>query len=144
MVRRKLTIPEMWQAVGIHNGGFSHRRVADHFRVNHYIIVRLMQRFRQTGNATDRPRAGRPWKTTPREDQLISRRARQGPFSTAGALRGNLAFGGHISTRTVIRRLHYQGMRARRPITRSQLTLRHRHARFDWTHDHLGWTIRTW
>ena len=116
MVRRKLTIPERWQAVGMHNGGLSHRRVADHFRVNHSIIVRLMQRFRQTGNVTDRPRAGRPRKTTPREDRLISRRARQRPFSTAGALRGNLAFGGHISTRTVIRRLHHQGMRARRPI----------------------------
>jgi hypothetical protein len=47
-------------------------------------------------------------------------------------------------TRTVIRRLHHQGMRARRPIKRPQLTLRHRHARFDWSHDHLGWTIRTW
>jgi hypothetical protein len=64
MVRRKLTIPERWQAVGMHNGGLSHRRVADHFRVNHSIIVRLMQRFRQTENVTDRPRAGRPRKTT--------------------------------------------------------------------------------
>jgi hypothetical protein len=60
MVRRKLTIPERWQAVGMHNGGFSHRRVAYHFRVNHSIIVRLMQHFRQTGNVTDRPHAGRP------------------------------------------------------------------------------------
>ena len=58
----------------MHNGGFSHRRVADHFRVNHSIIVRLMQRFRQTGNVTDRPRAGRPRKATQREDRLISRR----------------------------------------------------------------------
>jgi transposase len=105
MVRRKLTIPERWQAVGMHNGGLSHRRVADHFRVNHSIIVRLMQRFRQTGKVTDRPRAGRPRKTTPREDRLISRRTWKRPFSTTGALRGNLAFGGHISTRTVIRRL---------------------------------------
>jgi hypothetical protein len=47
MVRRKLTIPERWKALGMHNGGFSHRRVADHFRVNHSIIVRLMQRFRE-------------------------------------------------------------------------------------------------
>ena len=125
MVRRKLTIPERWQAVGMHNGGFSHRRVVDH-RVNHSIIVRLMQRFRQTRNVTDRPRGGRPRKTTPREDRLISRRARQRPFSTTGTLRGKLAFGGHISTRTVIRRLHHQGMRARRPIQRPQLTLRHR------------------
>jgi hypothetical protein len=38
----------------------------------------------------------------------------------------------------------HQGMQARRPIKRPQLTLRHRHARFDWSHDHLGWTIRTW
>ena len=146
MVRRKLTISERWQAVGMHNGGFSHRRVADHFRVNHSIIVRLMQRFRQTGmlRTVHVQRAGRPRKTTPREDRLISRRARQWPFSTAGAPRGNLAFGGHISTRTVIRRLHHQGMRARRPIKRPQLTLRHRHARFDWSHDHLRWTIRTW
>jgi hypothetical protein len=75
---------------------------------------------------------------TPRNDRLTSRRVRQRPFSTAGAFRGNLAFGGHISTRTVIRRLHHQGMRARGLITRSQLTLRHRHARFDWSHDHLG------
>ena len=137
MVRRKLTIPERWQAVGMHIGGFSHRRVADHFRVNHSIIVRLMQRFRQTGNVTDRPRAGRPRKTTPRGE-------RQRPFSTAGALPGKLEFGGHFSTRIVIRRLHHQGMRARRAIKRPQLTLRHRDARFDWSHDHLGWTIRTW
>ena len=136
MVRRKLTIPERWQAVGMHNGGFSHRRVADHFRVNYCIIVRLMQRFRQTENVTHRPHAGKPRKTTPREDRLISRRALQRPSSTAGALRGKLAVGGHISTRTVIRRLHHQGMRAQRPIKRPQLTLRHRHARFDWSHDH--------
>ena len=65
-------------------------------------------------------------KTTPREDRLIPRRVRQRPFSTAGALRGKLAFGGHISTRTVIRRLHDQGMRTRRLIKRPQLTLRRR------------------
>jgi hypothetical protein len=40
MVRRILTILERWQAVGMHNGGFIHRRVADHFRDNHSIIVR--------------------------------------------------------------------------------------------------------
>jgi hypothetical protein len=37
-----------------------------------------------------------------------------------------------------------QEMRARWPIKRPQLTLRHRHSRFDWSHDQLGWTIRTW
>ena len=137
MVPRKLTIPERWHAVGMQHGGFSHRRGADHFRVNHSIIVRLMQRFRQTGNVTDRPRAGRSCKKTPREDRLISRRVRQRPLGTTGGLRGNLAFGAHISTCTAIRRLHHQGMQERRPIQRPQLTLRHRHARFDWPNNVL-------
>jgi transposase len=65
-------------AVGMHNGGFSHKRVTDHFRVNHSIIVRLMQLFRQTGNVIDRPRAGRPRKATPREDRLISSQIEHG------------------------------------------------------------------
>jgi transposase len=56
----------------MHNGGFRHRRVADHFRVNHSIIVRLMQRFRQTGNVTDRPRTGRPRNTTLHGDDVMS------------------------------------------------------------------------
>jgi hypothetical protein len=68
MVRRKLAIPERWQAVGMYSSGLSHRRVADHFRISHSIIVRLIQRFRQTGNVTDRPRAGRPRKATPKND----------------------------------------------------------------------------
>ena len=138
MVRRKLTILERWQAVGMHNSGFSHRSVADHFRVNHSIIVRLMQHFRQTRNVTDRPRAGIPRKTTLERGPAHIQMGTATAFSTAGTLRGNLAFGGHISTRTVIRRLHHQGWRARRPLKRPQLTLRHRHARFDWSHDHLG------
>ena len=66
MTRRKLTIPERRQTVGMHSGGFSHRRVAYHFRVNHSIIVRLIQRFHQTEIVIDRTRAGRPRKTTPR------------------------------------------------------------------------------
>jgi hypothetical protein len=60
LFQRKLTIPERWQAVVMHNGCFSHRRVADHFRVNHSIIVRLMQRFRQTGNPRDQ--SNRAWR----------------------------------------------------------------------------------
>jgi hypothetical protein len=38
----------------MYNGGFSHRSVADHFRVNHSIIVRLMQRLRQISSLLEK------------------------------------------------------------------------------------------
>jgi transposase len=65
----------------MHNGDLSHIKVADHFRVNHTIIVRLIQRFRQTAIVIDRPRADSPRKTTPREDRLISKQANASHYS---------------------------------------------------------------
>jgi hypothetical protein len=53
---------------------------------------------------------------------------------------GDYAWSEHIVTVFLARQITIKnvGMRARRPIKRPQLTLRHRHAQFDWSHDHLG------
>jgi hypothetical protein len=111
----KAVVPKMWlswnevfrwrQTLARPSVGRSKKRLSS--RVNNSIIVWLMQRFRQTGNVTDCPRAGRPRKTTPREDRFISRRARQRPLRTPGALRGNLAFAGHISNDNVTSQIEH-------------------------------------
>lgn len=144
MARRKLTAGERWQAVGMANAGMSTRDVGNHFNVNHTVIVRLLQRQRQTGNVDDRPRTGRPRVTTPREDRLLVRRARASPFTPAPLLNRHWPPGGHVSVRTVIRRLHKSHLRARRVVRRPSMTQRHRAARFQWALDHLRWNIRSW
>ena len=64
MVRRKLSIAERWQAIGMKNAGMSNRQIAANFGVNNSVISRLVARHRQTGSIEDRPRSGRPRKTT--------------------------------------------------------------------------------
>jgi transposase len=71
MARRKLTIAERWQAIGMSNTGISSRNIALQFNVNHTVIGRLIQRYHQTGTVNDRPRSGRPRLTFPREDRRI-------------------------------------------------------------------------
>lgn len=144
MVRRKLSIAERWQAIGMKNAGMSNRQIAANFGVNNSVISRLVARHRQTGSIEDRPRSGRPRKTTPREDRFLARQARLHPFSTAGQLRGMWPTGGQISDRTVIRRLHRSRLRARRPLKRPELTRRHRQARMEWARHHRHWNIRSW
>ena len=73
MVRQKLCIAERWQAVGMSQTGLSNRRVAQRVGVHHSVI----DRFQATGTVEDRPRSGRPRKTTPREKRLIARGARR-------------------------------------------------------------------
>jgi transposase len=63
MARRKLTIAERWQAIGMSNTGMSSRNIAVQFNVNHTVIGRLIQCYHQTGTVNDRPRSGRPART---------------------------------------------------------------------------------
>jgi transposase len=82
MARRKLTIAERWQAIGMSNTGMSSRNIAVQFNVNHTVIGRLIQRYHQTGTVNDRPRSGRHRLTSPREDRLLTRRAKRSPFTS--------------------------------------------------------------
>jgi IS30 family transposase len=100
MTRRKLTIAERWQAIGISNTGMSSRNIAVQFNVNHTVIGRLIQRYHQTGTVNDRPRSGRPRLTFPREDRLLTRRTKQSPFTSATKLREHWPPGGRVCVRS--------------------------------------------
>jgi transposase len=94
MARCKLTIAERWQAIRMSNTGMSSRNIAVQFNVNHTVIGRLIQRYHQTGTVNDRPSSGRPRLTSPREDILLTRRAKRGPFTSATKLREHWPPGG--------------------------------------------------
>ena len=110
----------------------SYRQTAEQFNVNHSVIVRLKLRVNHTGSVKEPQRTGRALKMTPREDRLHKRLVRQHPFSTANTLRSQLIANGHIRRRTVNRRLNNARFRARRPIKRPLLTIRHKTARLQW------------
>jgi transposase-like protein len=58
------------RAVGMVQQGASHADVARRLNCTR-ITVTMLQRIRQTGRTTDRPRSGRPRVTTPAEDRHI-------------------------------------------------------------------------
>ena len=122
----------------------SYRQTAERFNVSHLVIVRLKQCVNRTESVKEHQRRGKHLKTTPRADRLIKRLTRQQPFSTANTLRSRWIVNGRICRRTVNRRLDNARFRARRPIKRSLLPIRHKIARLQWACDHLGWNIRSW
>lgn len=144
MARRKLSVAERWQAIGMSNAGRSTRSIGNHFNVNHTVIVRLLQRHLDTGTVNDRPRSGRPRLTTRRNDRLLIRRAKANPFTPAPQLRHHWPPGGRVSVRTLVRRLHRGNLRARRVVKRPALTARHRIIRLQWANDHRRWNMRSW
>ena len=118
------------------------RQTAERFNVSHSVIVRLKQCVNQTGSVKERQRTERSLKMTPREDRLLKILTRQQPFSTTNTLRSQWIVNGR--RRTVNRSLNSARFRARRPIKRPLLTIRHKTARLQWARDHMGWNIRSW
>ena len=100
-------------------------------------IIRLLQRFQQTGEVADRRRSGRPRVTNSRTDGFSTLMHLRRRFQTAtGSAR---QYG--ISKQTVLHRLWQarQPIQPRRPYVGQALTARHRDARLQWAQRHFRW-----
>ena len=100
-------------------------------------IIRLRQRFQQTGGVADRHRPGRPRVTNPRTDRFITLTHLRRRLQTATS--SSREYG--ISKQIVLRRLRQarQPIRQRRPYVGQVLTARHRAARLKWAQRHFRW-----
>ncbi|KAK7105640.1 hypothetical protein V1264_016995 [Littorina saxatilis] len=138
--RRKVTTFNKARAIAWLQDGVSKRKVGRRLGVSHSVAARLHQKFQATNIVLERPRSGRPKKTTQREDRFISRQALQQRGTTANIIRGQLrvATNTNISTKTIRKRLHEVGLRSRRPAVRPRLTAAHRQARLPGGHASNG------
>ena len=67
----KISYAEKNQAIGMLRAGLSAEAVSGRLRVSKRTIERLKSKYRDTGTVNDRPRTGRPRKTSTAEDRHI-------------------------------------------------------------------------
>ena len=111
-----MTFEQRQRAIGMLTAGMSATDVARHFQRHKSTIGRLLNRFQETGNVADRPRSGRPRKTTPREDRFLTTSSRRNRFLSSRKL-GRLlriATGTRVCDRTIRNRQHAARLKARR------------------------------
>ncbi|XP_067667600.1 uncharacterized protein [Haliotis asinina] len=94
-------------------------------------ITRLMQRLRQRGHTSNRPRSGRPRVTTRGEGRYILVIHPRNRTATATSTVAT-SLGHRISRQTVYSRLRQYGIRPRHPNCGPLLTPRYRHDRLMW------------
>ena len=122
--RPGVTFEQCERAIGMFTASMSARDIARHFQRHKSTISRLLDRFLQTGNVADRPRSGRPRKTTPREDRFLTTSSRRNRFLSCRKL-GRLlrnATGTRVCDNTVRNRLHAARLKACRPYFGIPLT----------------------
>ena len=139
----RLTAQRRERAIGMLEMGATHAHVAQTLGCHRTTISRLVQRFRHTGQTSDRPRSGRPKVTTPREDRYLRTLHLRNRFLTVTSSAA-LALGRPISRHTVTRRLRSFGIKAHRPFRGQRLTQEHRQRRLEWVRRVRRWQRRQW
>ena len=115
--RRGMTFEQRDRAIGILTAGMSARDIARHFQRHESTISRQLNRFQQSGKVANRPKSGRPRKTTLREDRFLTTSSRRNRFLSSRKLNRLLrnATGIRVCDRTVRNRLHAARLKACRP-----------------------------
>ena len=119
-----MTFEQRERTIGMITAGMSARDVAQYFQRHDSTISLLLNRFQQIGNVVDRPRSGRPRKTTPREDRFLTTSSQRDRFLSSRKL-GRLlrnATGTRVCDRTVRNMLHAARLKACLPYDGIPLT----------------------
>ncbi|GBN63076.1 hypothetical protein AVEN_179738-1 [Araneus ventricosus] len=127
---QQLTEFERGRVVGLREGGFSFRDIAEGLGRNESIVHDCWQQWSREGTASRRPGFGRPRGTTEREDHRVRRMAVA--HRTASAAEIRTAVGTTVTQRTVTNRLLEGQFRARRPVACIPLTPNHCRLRREW------------
>ena len=107
-------------------------------------VQRIRKIYEETGDVFDKPRSGRPRKTTTREDRLLARKSKASPFSTAAELHETWSPEVPVSTRTVCRILSRNGLHGRISAQKPALNKRQLKNRVAFAKAHSlpkGWTL---
>ena len=134
------------RAIGQLEAGVPQRQVAATFGVSEGMISKLKAKFRETGDVKDRPRSGRPRKTTAEEDRFITRASLRNRRLSATDLQARYArrYGRRVSDQLIRNRLHAANLRARKPAKKPKMTALHRLARLRFCRQHRQWNLNQW
>ncbi|KAJ4427949.1 hypothetical protein ANN_23961, partial [Periplaneta americana] len=87
MARNTLTMADRIKIITLMEQNMRQVDVANILHVNQSIVSRLWRKFQETQSIADRPREGRPRKTTPGQDRYVRLSARRNPIASATTLR---------------------------------------------------------
>ena len=143
---KSLSIEPRGEVVGMYSLGLSMNEIAKRMRIARGTVQSSMKKHRETGTVADRPRSGRPRKTTPQEDRLLRRDCLKNWMKTSPQLATSFreSTGKTLDPSTVRRRLLSVGLRgyvaAKKPLIRQPNKV----ARLKWAREHVKWTEDQW
>ena len=126
----------------LHKEGLSERKISEKVLISRPAVHGAMEKYNEDGTYVDKPRSGRPRKTTPHEDHIMRRTVVKSPNSSCKKVQANLLrHGTEVSISTISRRLSKKfGLKSYKPAAKSRLTSAMKKKRLAFARKHSNWT----
>lgn len=126
--------------------GKTYREIAQMLKISKGAVQAAVERFRETGQNTNKIRSGRKRKTTQRIDNKIYAISKADRFKSATKIRAeiNEDLDKPVSLTTVKRRLREKGMIGRIAARKPYLRPQNKEKRLNFAKEHIDWTVDQW
>lgn len=142
MSRRVYSKDIKLQVVALKERGTAQKDISNQLNIDKSVVSRILSRYESRGFVDNRPKTGRPRKTTPREDRKIVRKLKKEPLLSAKRVKNDLNL--DVSTRTVQRRCVENKLLSFRVAKKPFISKKNRLDRLEFANNHLDWSIQKW
>lgn len=122
------------------------RSIAETVKLSKSVVGRIVKCYNDTGRIVSPCKAGRPRKTTKRDDRAMQRMALKDRFVTSSAIKREINDNTNVnvSRQTVSRRLQEIGLFSRVPQKKPLISLKNQKKRLEYASEHVLWTDEKW
>jgi transposase len=122
------------------------RTIARRCGVSHPTAAHWIRVYQETGGVEDKPRSGRPRKSSSRQDTTLHKIVNSNPTLTSRQIAAAWKKRSRVkvSKDTVKRRLHELGIRSRTARRSAIVSERNRKKRVKWAKEHIEWSPYQW
>ena len=134
------------QIISLRDQGYTLDRISRKSKVAKTTVHDVLNKWKQHHTIQDLPKTGRPAIVDDRTKRRLARMVQSGEVRTAPELALVAASRDivHISSDTVRRILHQQGLNAMHMVKKPMLTREHKRKRLEFARAHRHWTVEQW
>ena len=142
----KTTEAQRSNIIFLHQEGISMREIAKRVGCSRKGVSGVIQRFQETGNTNDKPRSGRPRKSSSREDRPLVRLSLSDRKKSSSELTRDWQETNNVQVHpsTVRRRLIAAGLKGCKARKKPLVTEKQRRNRLKWAQQYKTWTVDQW
>ncbi|XP_073493820.1 uncharacterized protein [Phyllobates terribilis] len=109
-------------------------------------VPRILKKEKEGCGTADKPRSGRPWKTSSRSGHNIKKKSVSDIHKSAAQIPHeiNEEYGVKVSLQTVVRRLRTVGLNAQSPVKKPFISAKNRKVQLEFAKEHGQWQETDW